>query len=287
MQRRPGGTGPGWHALPVGPGGVPPDQVRPVGPDGATVPDRPPEQSPEQPPIRPPAPEQAQPAPWPPFPPVPIDPGRPTTEPRAVVGWFGTADPFARLDADPPLAGDAGPDPADSVRRRRRAVLAVACLGLVALAVVLAGLLSGDPGTGGTGSAAELHPGDCLASVGGTTVIALDCDTPEAEFVIAERFDRTTDDRRCAPTQPDVVLVTRDDAVMCLNYLARVGDCLYAGDTDDVGKAPCREAGGPTRGLFRVIAVLPGTVSTRGCPAGTLHALVHRADREVVCLGMP
>lgn len=283
MQRRPGGTGPGWRALPVGPGGVPPDQVRPVGPDGATVPGRPPEQSP----IRPPAPELAPPAPWPPFPPVPIDPGRSATEPRAVVGWFGTADPFARPDADRPLAGDAGPDPADPVRRRRRAVIAVACLGLVALAVVLAGLLSTGPGAAGAGSAADLNPGDCLASAGGTTVIALDCDAPEAEFVIAARFDRTTDDGRCVATAADVVLVTRDDAVMCLNYVARVGECLYAGDTDDIGKAPCREAGTPTRGLFRVLAVLAGTVSAADCPAGTLHTLVHRADREVVCLGLP
>ncbi len=217
MQRRPGGTGPGWRALPVGPGGVPPDQVRPVGPDGATVPDRPPEQSP----IRPPAPELARPAPWPPFPPAPIDPGRSTTEPRAVVGWFGTADPFARPDADRPLAGDAGPDPADPVRRRRRAVLAVACLGLVALAVVLAGLLSTGPGAGGFRIGRRSEPGDCLASAGGTTVIALDCDAPEAEFVIAARFDRTTDDGRCVATAADVVLVTRDDAVMCLNYVAR------------------------------------------------------------------
>ena len=88
-------------------------------------------------------------------------------------------------------------------------------------------------------------------------------------------------------TAADVVLVTRDDAVMCLNYVARVGECLYAGDTDDIGKAPCREAGTPTRGLFRVLAVLAGTVSAADCPAGILHTLVHRADREVVCLGLP
>lgn len=173
----------------------------------------------------------------------------------------------------------------DDGKPRRRAILAVTCLGLVALAVVAAGLVSSN--TPGTGSAADLRQGDCLASSGGTTVIALDCDAPEAEFVIAARFDHTTDDSRCFAAASDVVLVTREDAVMCLNYLARVGDCLYAGNTDDIGKAPCRTSGSTPRGLFRVLAVLSDTVSTRGCPAGTLETLVHRADREVVCLGMP
>jgi hypothetical protein len=175
----------------------------------------------------------------------------------------------------------------DDGKPRRRAILAVTCLGLVALLVVVAALVSS--GSTEPGSAADLGPGDCLASAGGTTVIGLNCDAPEAEFVIAARFDRTTDDSRCITTASDVVLVTRENAVMCLNYLARVGECLFAGDTDDIGKAPCRTSGsGSTpRGLFRVIAVLSDTTSTRGCPSGTLETLIHRADREVVCLGMP
>jgi len=225
VQERPGDPKTGWSALRVGPGGVPPEQVRPIG------------------------------LPEPPAP-APSGPGGfagsdSSTAPHAVLGSFDDGQP------------------------RRRAILAVTCLGLVA------------SGTGGTGSAADLRQGDCLASSGGTTVIALDCDAPEAEFVIAARFDSTTDDRRCTATASDVVLVTRDSSVMCLNYLARVGDCLYAGNTDDIGKAPCRTTGSTPRGLFRVIAVLSDTVSARGCPAGTLDTLVHRADREVVCLGMP
>jgi len=36
-----------------------------------------------------------------------------------------------------------------------------------------------------------------------------------------------------------------------------------------------------------VIAVLTDTVSARGRPPGTLEPLVHRDNREVVCLGMP
>lgn len=234
MQERPGVERPGWRALRVGPGGVPPEEVRPIG-----LPDPPP---------------------------APSEPGRSpslhwSTAPQAVLGSFD----------------DGGP--------RRRAILAVTVLGLVALAVVVTALLSSSGS--GFGSAADLQPGDCLASSGGTSVIALECDAPEAEFVIAARFDRTTDHSRCLTSAADVVLVTREDVVMCLNYRARVGDCLYAGDTEDIGKAPCRTAGSTPRGLFRVIAVLTDTLSTRGCPAGTLDTLVHRSDREVVCLGMP
>jgi hypothetical protein len=248
MRDGPGETRPGWSALRVGPGGVPPEQVRPIG------------VSDPAPPASPPASSAAWPAPFRPGPgPSAGDDAR--TEPHAVLGSF------------------------DDGKPRRRAILAVTCLGLVALAVVIAGLLSSE--NAGTGSAADLGPGDCLASSGGTTVIALDCAAPEAEFVIAARFDHTTDDSRCFAAASDVVLVTRENAVMCLNYLARVGDCLYAGNTDDIGKAPCRTSGSTPRGLFRVIAVLSDTISTRGCPAGTLETLVHRADREVICLGMP
>jgi hypothetical protein len=234
MRAESGDPRPGWSALRVGPGGVPPEQVRPIG-----LPD-------------PPRPAFSGPAAF---------GSDPSTAPHAVLGSF------------------------DDGKPRRRAILAVTCLGLVALVVVIAGLLSS--GTGGSGSSADLRTGDCLASSGGTTVIALDCDASDAEFVIAARFDDTTDDGRCLPVASDVVLVTREKAVMCLNYLAQVGDCLYAGNTVDIGKAPCRTSGSTPRGLFRVIAVLSDTVSARGCPAGTLETLVHRADRQVVCLGMP
>lgn len=237
MQGQPDDPGTRWSALRVGPGGVPVEQVRPIGqpepgPPGVAWLDRP-------------------------------TPAGPHTVPHAVLGSF------------------------DDGKPRRRAIIAVIGLGLVALVVVAASLWSS--GTPGSSSTASLQRGDCLASSGGTTVIGLDCAAPEAEFVIADRFENTNDDSRCFTTASDVVLVTRENAVLCLNYLARVGDCLYAGNTDDVGKAPCRTAAsGPTpTGLFRVIAVLTDTVSTRDCPSGTLETLVHRDTREVVCLGLP
>jgi hypothetical protein len=87
----------------------------------------------------------------------------------------------------------------------------------------------------------------------------------------------------------DVVLVTRDSAVLCLNYVAAVGDCLYAGSSgSQVGKVTCRIAsGGSTSGLYRVLAVLRNTVNDRNCPQGTVHTLVHPTSPEVLCLGRP
>jgi len=239
MQGQPQQPGPRWTALRVGPGGIPAEQVRPVG-----LPD-------------------------------PVSPAAPAPDAQARFGSSVSAAPHAELGTF------------DDGKPRRRAIVAVVGVAVVALVVVAAALWSS--GTPGTSSATSLQAGDCLASSGGTTVMGLDCAAPEAEFVIAARFENTTDDSRCFPASSDVVLVTRENAVLCLNYLARVGDCLYAGNTDDVGKAPCRTtASGVTpRGLFRVIAVLAGTVSTRDCPPGTLETLVHRDDREVVCLGMP
>lgn len=235
------GGGAGWSALRVGPGGVPAEQVRPIGPVDARFPA-----------TRPQAGGAGPPAPTPP----------PRAAPQAVLGAF------------------------DDVSPRRRSVIGVLVLAVLAVVVVGAALWS--TGSPGTSSSTDLAQGDCLAASGGRTVIGLDCTAPDAEFVIAARFDDTTDDSRCFMASSDVVLVTRENVVLCLNYLARIGDCLYAGNTDDVGKAPCRTSSGSTpRGLFRVIAVLTDTVSARGCPPGTLETLVHRDIPEVVCLGLP
>ncbi len=174
----------------------------------------------------------------------------------------------------------------DEGRPRRRSLLAVAALAVATVIVVAAALWS--DGSVDPSASVDLREGDCLASSGGQTIIGLDCAAPAAEFVVAARFDDTTDDARCSAVTSDVVLVTRTNVLLCLNYVARVGDCLYASGAVDVGKAPCRTGSGAApRGLFRVIAVLTDTVSARGCPPGTLDTLVHRDSREVVCLGLP
>jgi hypothetical protein len=174
----------------------------------------------------------------------------------------------------------------DAMKPSRKTLLALLALA-VAIAVVVAGSLWANPGQPAD-SSADLQPGACLSSSAGQAVLVVDCAALDVEFTVAARYDGSRDSARCAAVSSDLVLVTRDDAVLCLNYLAKVGDCLFAGGAGDVGKAPCRTPGVNTpAGLFRVIAVLAQTVDDGGCPAGTVSSLVHVANREVLCLGLP
>jgi hypothetical protein len=175
----------------------------------------------------------------------------------------------------------------DEEPRPRRAVLGWLALAVVAAMLVAVALWSSNSVT--SGSSADLRPGDCLTSAAAGAVAVIDCSAPDAEFTVAARFDNTSDEDACTAVSSDLVLATRDPAMLCLNYVVTVGDCLYAGPATDVGKAPCRTPGTSSTpaGLFRVIAVVAGTVDEQDCPIGTLQSLVHLADREVVCLGMP
>ncbi len=164
--------------------------------------------------------------------------------------------------------------------------------GWIALAVVVAVLVAASlwlSNSDSTSSSGDLQPGDCLSSAGGQSVIPIDCSAADAEFEVTARYPDSTNSARCSAVSSDVVLVTRDDAVLCLDYRATVGDCLYAGSATEVGKTACRTPGSsstPT-GLFRVLAVLTGTLDAGKCPTGTLESLVHVASNEVVCLGLP
>lgn len=242
---------PRWRALEIGPGGMAADRVRPVG-SGPGGPDGPKGRS---------------------------GPGGPLET--------GAASRY-------PLQADPNPGPSavfgsfdDELPRPRRAVLGWLALAVVVAVLTAVALWSSNSTT--SGSAADLQQGDCLTPAAGGAVMVVDCSSPDAEFTVAARFDGTADEDACSPVSSDLVLATRDPAMLCLNYLVRVGDCLYAGAAADVGKAPCRTPGsaGTPVGLFRVIAVLVGTVDVRDCPNGTLQSLVHLPDREVVCLGMP
>lgn len=178
----------------------------------------------------------------------------------------------------------------DELPRPRRAVLGWLALALVVAVLAGVALWSGNSdAAGSTGAAADLQPGDCLTPAASGAVMVVNCASPDAEFTVAARFDDTDDEGVCSPISSDLVLATEDPAMLCLNYLVAVGDCLYAGTAADVGKAPCRTPGSTRtpQGLFRVIAVLAGTVDAGECPAGTLQSLVHVPDREVICLGMP
>jgi len=176
---------------------------------------------------------------------------------------------------------------ADQPRPSRRAGF-----GWIALAVVVAILVAvslWSSNSDSTSSSGDLQPGDCLSSAGGQSVIPIDCSAADAEFEVTARYPDSTNSARCSAVSSDVVLVTKDRAVLCLNYRAAVGECLYAGSATEVGKTACRTPGTsrtPT-GLFRVLAVLSGTLDAGKCPTGTLDSLVHISSNEVVCLGMP
>jgi hypothetical protein len=193
---------------------------------------------------------------------------------RDRVGATGPSAVFGSFDADLP-------------RPSRRAGF-----GWIALAVVVAILVAvalWSSNSDATSSSSDLQPGDCLSSAGGQSVIPIDCSASAAEFEVTARYPDSTNSARCSAVSSDVVLVTRDDAVLCLNYRAAVGECLYAGSATEVGKTACRTPGSsrtPT-GLYRVLAVLPDTVDAGNCPTGTLESLVHIAGNEVVCLGLP
>jgi hypothetical protein len=193
---------------------------------------------------------------------------------RGQVASAGPSAVFGSFDADQP-------------RPSRRVAF-----GWIALAVVVAILVAVSLWAGNSGessSSGDLQPGDCLSSAGGQSVIPIDCSATDVEFEVTARYPDSTNAARCSAVSSDVVLVTRDDAVLCLNYRAAVGECLYAGSATAVGKTACRTPGTSTtpNGLFRVLAVLSGTLDAGRCPGGTLDSLVHISSNEVVCLGMP
>jgi hypothetical protein len=209
------------------------------------------------------------------------------------------ADQVTALDPTPlpvaATAGTGGQGPSavfgsfetDERRPSRRVGFGWIALAVVVAILVAVSLWASNPDQ--VSSSGDLQPGDCLSSAGGQSVIPIDCSAADAEFEVTARYPDSTNSARCSAVSSDVVLVTKDDAVLCLNYRASVGECLYAGSATEVGKAACRTPGSsstPT-GLFRVLAVLTGTLDARNCPTGTLESLVHISGNEEVCLGMP
>lgn len=213
---------------------------------------------------------------------------------RSVAGEShrGTGEEPARPATYPPSTAADGPSAVfgsfevDEAKPARRAV--VGWLALAAVIGVLVAVSLWSNGSEPAASSADIHQGDCLVSSSGQAVALVDCGSPDVEFSVAARYESSTDSARCAAVSSDLVLVTHDEAVLCLNYRAKVGECLFAGVAEEVGKAPCRTPGTSTPiGLYRVIAVLPDSVDARKCPTGTVESLVHITSREVVCLGLP
>jgi hypothetical protein len=181
------------------------------------------------------------------------------------------------------VLGSFGSDPSKPSRRAVVGWLAIA----VAVAVVT-GISLWSNLTPKLTESTGLVTGDCLMSAG-DSVIDVSCTSADAEYRIAAQFNNSTNSAKCSAVSSDLVLVTRDDTVLCLDYLAKVGDCLYAGAAAQAGKAPCRTPGSTTTplGLFRVIGVLRSTTDPGNCPKGTIETLVHTTTREVLCLGLP
>ncbi len=253
---------PRWQALRVGPGGIPPEHVRPV----------PSARFPAAPPQRPPVPADHAGAPTADAPPQRMWPmPQPGGGPSAVLGSF-----------------DDG-----RVRPSRRAVWGWVALALAAGVIVATALWSsGSPRAGGAAPAV----GDCLsADDGASSVVSVDCASGDADFRVVARFDGTAGTggaASCAALHPDLAMIAGQRSVLCLDYVARVGECLFAGEggssgPDEIGKRPCGDAYRGTSDLYRVLAVMPGATDDSGCPVGTLQALVHRTPAEVVCLGFP
>lgn len=133
---------------------------------------------------------------------------------------------------------------------------------------------------------AVLRAGDCLSSDAGRSVIPVDCGAADVDFRVVRMFD-TAESASCTGVA-DVALTTRESRLLCLDYVAEAGDCLYAGGGGQVGKAPCPARGQPRpNGLYRVLLVLRDTTSDWACPPGTRSSLIHHTTPEVLCLGRP
>ena len=259
---------PRFRAMEIGPGGFPADRVSAIGADGQP-----------QPPTgvqTPPSGVQGLPSG------VQGPPGSMAGDPASIGYDRGMSVPGSAVPAPSAVFGSFDNDERPSGR---------AVFGWLALALVVAVLVGfafwSDSEQLSDGSG-EITAGDCLMS-SGDSVINIDCSSPDSEFRVAASYENSTDSDLCEKVSSDLVLVTRDDVVLCLDYLAKVGDCLYAGPAVQAGKAPCRTPGSRTTpvGLFRVIGVLRSTTDPANCPKGTVETLVHTTTREVLCLGLP
>jgi hypothetical protein len=245
---------PRFRAMEIGPGGFPADRVRVIGAEG----------QPEPPPVASPRP-------------VKVAQDQPEFE-----GLLPSVTP--EMGAQP--AAVLGSFDGDRSKPSRRAVVGWLVIAVVVAVVAGASLWSNF--TPALTESTDLVTGDCLLSAG-DSVIDVGCSSADAEYRIAAQFKNSTNSEKCSAVSSDLVLVTRDDTVLCLDYLAKVGDCLYAGAATQAGKAPCRTPGSTTTppGLFRVIGVLRSTTDPGNCPKGTIETLVHTTTREVLCLGLP
>jgi hypothetical protein len=175
------------------------------------------------------------------------------------------------------------PDPPRS--RPSKAALAKVIGAAVVLAVVVGSALWSNAHSplSGVGNSSQVAVGDCLSSRPARISRQVVCGTPDAGFAVVGRYPGSSDATQCTASPSDVAVVGSGPSVLCLDYVAAVGECLLAGNrATEVGKVSCA-SGLP--GVYRVTAVLGNSIDPAGCPSGTLETLVHRHSSEVLCLG--
>jgi hypothetical protein len=212
---------PRWHALQIGPGGLPAAEIRPSGPG----------------------------APW----------GQPS----------------------PPVWGLAPPPVPDRAPVNR--TMLIIGIAVVALGVVVGlGFWVNSATPNSQGGASSVAVGQCLASSGERISGVVTCTSGSADFSVVGRYASSSDPTDCSATPSDVVVVGSGPTVLCLDYVAAVGECLYAGgDSTQVGKVDCSTT---DPGVLRVTQILRNTIDPSGCPSGTSQTLVHRYNSQVLCL---
>jgi hypothetical protein len=136
---------------------------------------------------------------------------------------------------------------------------------------------------GSRSDASNVAVGDCLSSTSQGIVGRVDCRSGAADFAVVGLSPASSDASDCSASPSDVVVVATGPTVLCLDYIATVGQCLFAGDqSTEVGRVDCTSA---DPGVFRVLAILPNSINPAACPARTSQTLVHRYNSQVVCLG--
>lgn len=123
--------------------------------------------------------------------------------------------------------------------------------------------------------------GDCLSATASRVSGRVACG-PAADFTVVGRYAGTSDASQCTASPSDVAIVVSGPTVLCLDYLATVGQCLFAGDrATRFGKVDCSST---LPGVLRVTAVVRNSIDPHRCPDATLQSLIHRYNSEVLCL---
>lgn len=131
--------------------------------------------------------------------------------------------------------------------------------------------------------AAKIAVGDCLSSTAQRIVGQVGCTSASADFAVVGISPQSSDASDCSASPSDVVVVATGPTVLCLDYVAAVGQCLFAGhQSTEVGKVDCSSA---DPGVVRVLAILRNSINPAACPPDTSQSLVHRYNSQVVCLG--